>query len=346
MMSEIDRQKVFWLLKKFSSYTSWKALGDAYAEVSDAFWRALELSDEQDPVLVKGRSEWAKEIIDGKIAFDKGLPLLKQGDRQVFRNSSRGFLKRASRELIFVQKVTGPDFVHDWMKNKDEVMGAVKKLVSTMSGQGVATERDEDEPATLKRWSVLLVNHPTKNYPIHAPEDIATPKKLSLVPLPSDVVVTTGDEIPFDGIYEPEWSTADIGGSNWLEKLKSTAGFDAPQAVEKGCMNYLVSGAKAPLYKDEEYDKPMPVVWRLIWKDERYLDGVIPEEEADYLKPVEEVAPLQLRCEANQPCPKAGYWWTPAKENSRAYFKQGDLMPDFPNSTYGVTIWQWDANQS
>lgn len=51
------------------------------------------------------------------------------------------------------------------------------------------------------------------------------------------------------------------------------------------------------------------------------------------------------RCEANHPCPKSGYWWTPARQNSRAYFKHGDIMPDFPNSSYGVTIWMWDTNQ-
>ena len=38
------------------------------------------------------------------------------------------------------------------------------------------------------------------------------------------------------------------------------------------------------------------------------------------------------RCPANQPCPKSGYWFTQAKANSRAYFKQGEIMPDYPNN--------------
>ncbi len=45
------------------------------------------------------------------------------------------------------------------------------------------------------------------------------------------------------------------------------------------------------------------------------------------------------RCEAGQPCPESGMWWTPAKENAQRYFEQGELMPDFPDSTYGSTIW-------
>ncbi len=56
-------------------------------------------------------------------------------------------------------------------------------------------------------------------------------------------------------------------------------------------------------------------------------------------------APNITRCEANQPCPQAGFWWTHAKEHSRRYFQQNEIMPNFPNSAYGKTIWQWDVNQ-
>ncbi|MBP4049129.1 DUF3396 domain-containing protein [Chromobacterium violaceum] len=49
-----------------------------------------------------------------------------------------------------------------------------------------------------------------------------------------------------------------------------------------------------------------------------------------------------LRCEADKPCPESGYWWTPAMENSRRHFIQGELMPNFPNSKYGRTIWYLD----
>ena len=51
------------------------------------------------------------------------------------------------------------------------------------------------------------------------------------------------------------------------------------------------------------------------------------------------------RCPANQPCPKSGYWFTQAKANSRAYFKQGDIMPDYPNNQWGEVIWQFEGEQ-
>ncbi|MCW7536716.1 hypothetical protein OOT46_02460 [Aquabacterium sp. A7-Y] len=47
---------------------------------------------------------------------------------------------------------------------------------------------------------------------------------------------------------------------------------------------------------------------------------------------------------AGQPCPREGYWFTPAGENSRRHFAQGELMPEV-KSDYGATIWQWDPAQ-
>lgn len=50
------------------------------------------------------------------------------------------------------------------------------------------------------------------------------------------------------------------------------------------------------------------------------------------------------RCEAGQPCPQAGFWFTPAKVGSRHHFKAGEVMPQV-GGDYGATIWQWDINQ-
>jgi len=52
-----------------------------------------------------------------------------------------------------------------------------------------------------------------------------------------------------------------------------------------------------------------------------------------------------LRCESGQPCPQSGFWLSPAQLGSRRHFQAGELMPNL-GGDYGVTIWQWDANQS
>lgn len=51
------------------------------------------------------------------------------------------------------------------------------------------------------------------------------------------------------------------------------------------------------------------------------------------------------RCPANQPCPKSGYWFTLAKTDSQAYFKQGDIMPDYPNNQWSEVIWQFEGEK-
>jgi hypothetical protein len=55
-------------------------------------------------------------------------------------------------------------------------------------------------------------------------------------------------------------------------------------------------------------------------------------------------AAVRLRVEAGQPCPRGGFWVTPAKTNSRRQFKAGEVMPDV-GGDYGATIWQWDEQQ-
>jgi len=56
-------------------------------------------------------------------------------------------------------------------------------------------------------------------------------------------------------------------------------------------------------------------------------------------------ATQRLTCNANQPCPREGFWFTPAKAGSRRFFQQGETMPDL-KSDYGMTIWQWDEDQA
>lgn len=51
------------------------------------------------------------------------------------------------------------------------------------------------------------------------------------------------------------------------------------------------------------------------------------------------------RAEGGQPCPRTGYWETPAKLHSRHHFEEGDIMPVYEDSAYGYTIWQWCETQ-
>jgi hypothetical protein len=53
----------------------------------------------------------------------------------------------------------------------------------------------------------------------------------------------------------------------------------------------------------------------------------------------------RIRVQSGQSCPQTGYYFTPAQSNSRRQFNQGEVMPGV-GGDYGVTIWQWDEQQS
>lgn len=54
---------------------------------------------------------------------------------------------------------------------------------------------------------------------------------------------------------------------------------------------------------------------------------------------------VQRRFEADTRCEVSGFYFTPASQGSRRYFKQNEIFPNV-ESNYGKTIWQWDLNQN
>src|SRR5205085_1837926 len=78
------------------------------------------------------------------------------------------------------------------------------------------------------------------------------------------------------------------------------------------------------------------------WYFVEMVDGESDEEVG--VPATNEVDATRLRCAAGQPCPREGWWFTPAKADSRRHFEQGEAMPAF-TTDYGATIWQWDGRQ-
>jgi hypothetical protein len=58
-----------------------------------------------------------------------------------------------------------------------------------------------------------------------------------------------------------------------------------------------------------------------------------------------EVQLVQLKIVAGNPCTRMGFWFTPARPNSRSMFREGEVMPVVSNSDYGLTIWQFSSDQ-
>lgn len=141
------------------------------------------------------------------------------------------------------------------------------------------------------------------------------------------VTVKTNDKVPQNGVYLPD---APNSAAQFLIK-----GYEAWEANVQPTPEILTASGyfKNPTIRQD-------CTWTLV---ERVSDsgggtGCGPQGESGSGK-------RRLNVSANQPCPEAGWWFTPAQANSRRYFKQGEIMPSV-GGDYGDTHWQWSPDQS
>lgn len=159
----------------------------------------------------------------------------------------------------------------------------------------------------------------TTRYTDESRGPLAAPPSWPQYRLVPSVRVKTDDKVPRNGIYLP-----DIDGA----------------CAEVLIEGYDAWGAKVLRNSDnpnsEACDRK-PTTWTLV---ERIADsgGGTPGD-PDPIK-----AGVRLRAMAGEACPRSGYWFTPARQNSRSRFEAGQTMPDV-GGTWGATIWQWDEQQ-
>lgn len=347
-MNEMEqgRRRYFWVLKKWSSYSAWKKCADTFDqfvteyETSVQYWPAGEAPPEYN----------LKYAYEAQQLYKKGLELLRSGNRIVWREHEEGYLKTAaSRASKAMEAITSQSFNetmggdHGYPKYRKWTEGLERlrqlKIAATPRVTLVA------EPVPMKYYgndkaparkgifdaqinAALDVIDPETGLPSYG----LVPKECPPTPPPQSLVIESGEVLPCDGIWEPVFPREPAGLTDSL--------------------NYLLKGAKAPWALDEhrrEMHKQnvLPISWRLVWEDERYRNGSTDDE--DYEGPKEILAPLEqkgpTRIEGGLVCPRTGYWYTPAQENSRKFFNARDDMPIIVGSSYGATIWYWDNNQ-
>lgn len=76
-----------------------------------------------------------------------------------------------------------------------------------------------------------------------------------------------------------------------------------------------------------------------------FVEMVNGEFESDQEVDDTAVISTQRRVPAGQPCPRSGYWFTPARKDSRQSFNKGDIFPEAGGSDYGATFWLWSHDQ-
>ncbi len=97
-------------------------------------------------------------------------------------------------------------------------------------------------------------------------------------PKPKGLSIKTGESVPVSGIWMPALPSGAPNylweGNNAWEGRRVTEEIDYPEVVDEE----LPQAAKI----DYEYDTE-PRTWTLLWEDDRYKDGKVPDEEATYL---------------------------------------------------------------
>lgn len=276
--SELERKKVFYLLKRVSSVTAWARILQYYKD-----W----LTVTEDSVRQADDNGWNDDtsipmaayalIAKGLAHFESGVLRLREGDKSVFKFDSNGEFEMSARTLDhwlqMLQRVSmGENTIKKHTPLWQEFGLAVDSLAQALGecGQIVLETRYFDDPALIWYGQWLRRELPSMWFP----------ESLAEVPDPIDsVFVRTGEHTPCSGVWEP----VDIPKSSLLSLL-ARAPKPRPPFKIIGAMNYLHGGSNAPKIKveTEHGSHEVSTAWRLLWEDDRYKDGTVPEEEMDY----------------------------------------------------------------
>lgn len=244
--------------------------------------------------------------------------------RDALQGLNTGFIQLSHGDVSGLDYAQGPknsiigqrrDYSPDWMSIEDqEIYDELLTKAATMAGHVAGTSGAYWRPLNLSNYSNEF-------------EPFDPPAQWPAYRINQAVSVRTGTKMPQSGVYVPDLE-------NSCAQFLSTYYKEAPQ-------NYVIVGFKDLLdprtrekYGEEPILERRDCTWYLVERasDVAWQSNVVGGAQAPRVK-------------AAQLCPETGFYFTPARADSRRLFKQGDVMPDL-DAEYGTTIWQWDAEQS
>ena len=328
MNDDNTRRQVFWMLKRLSSYSLWKRKRDAWAVFADAYEKAVKTWPETDPDALDPNN--LVYIYQALKLYDQGLAELRKGHRHVWR--IQGDLYQLHRPVNLVRSFFYGPCHERWAQiwpypPKVEAINKLR-LKEEYAGSEFVLEASNMK-APLSNVSFLF-SDAFYEYEFYSLPRPFFPKNLTSVPNVRNEIITTGDVVPCDGIWEPGYLTFDY---KWKVIPVGVKDF-----INKGCFNYLVSGSRAPLIDniDSDETKSMKIQWRLVWEDSRYCDGIVPDESEYFLK---EESGKRITCQSGDICPYGGRWVTLAGEHQQyAQVATGSIMPQA--TRYQRDLWE------
>lgn len=308
MATPLIPQEIY-LLEMFSSVEYFSAMRNAWQNMLDTVEAAMARHMSQLP------ADYRNRPLSEQADYGWGQRVI-PNFRSTMADLNGALIRLQAGDLLALKAGNGPqsdeagqsrDYPAFWMTDDE----------------GQQFDRWKDEAATRSRAVSLTATGAWSqgsllNEGVDQRFRVALPGSWPLYRLNQQVRVRSGDNVPRSGIYLPD--------------------------AEGGVPQLMIAGDDWPagdawVGRDQwgHHTGEVPTVWTLV---ERIAEtgGGTPGTKEPLL------AGIRLRCEAGSPCPREGWWFTPAKAHSRRQFRQGEVMPSF-TTDYGATIWQWDERQ-
>jgi hypothetical protein len=313
--SEAERKQIFYWLKRISSYTAWNRILGYYRAWAKITEKSVQVASERGWSDRTGIPEGDFVLILQCLAHcEEGVRRLRKGDKRIFKYDANGEFVMADRMLSYWAQMkwrievgeNGIDETHTpyW----PEFIFALTQLSEAWS----ECSSKIIEPEDINAPSLTGYNPTMRDQTLPT---MIFPKDLPEVPDPvRHTLVSTGKTAPFSGIWEP----VDVPKPKGFRLFGTSPVPEGPLALA-GTMSYLHGGSNAPkarIIKDAK-SAYIDTTWRLLWRDDRYEDGTLPEEESSYVfqKPDPTLAAPEpeelrggLRIWSDTPCPYPGVW--------------------------------------
>jgi hypothetical protein len=309
MSTPLVPQEVF-LLERYSSVDYFRKMRDAFASMVKVGEDALEHFMRNLPPDYRNRPVFEQPDATWGETVLPNLRATLAGLDDGLSQIKHGDMDGLGMAGNVVSAFTGMrhDFNADWMPKDAQInWDRFERSCDSSSFNIAITARGDWERGSL-----------TFDYQEETRGELAAPPSWPVYRLDHAIRVKSGGQVTRSGVYLPD---IDAYAAQFLIQ-----GYDAweadirtPQAIESGERNFI------------------PTTWTLVKRIAGSGGGVPGAADQD-------VAGIRLRSAAAEPCPREGYWFTPARLNSRRTFRVGELMPEV-GGDYGVTIWQWDEQQ-
>ncbi len=256
---------------------------------------------------------WGERVIPN---FRSTMEWLNECYIQRLNNDFSCYISFSLRSSINGQR----EFSADWM-DEVEPKAAAKYEYLLFKAYGLSEAIEH----TVQQWAPGSLTHYFAQIGSHDSSfeyDPVTPPPLSypIYRLNESVKVKTGEKVPQTGFYLPD--LPDSFPCLLIEFDDEILGMADETRIPENDPEYPGSRILAPC------------TWTLI---ERVADsGGGSGLKKEQFKRVTTV-------QGGQSATRSGYWLTVAQQESRQYFKQGEILPEIKNQDWGEVYWQFDG---